>query len=159
MTPITGLLKGADFTLFLRGGAALDIESVRRKPFSWISNEAWLNVIELSQSQKFFANLPNDMAANEAMWRRWYEDNEPEGMNVPDYETRFTENTTSGPFLKLLLLRSVRVDRCMLMCKWFIRNTEEMGPTFVEPVTDTIESIYDGMIATTPGNLHITSSP
>jgi dynein heavy chain len=60
------------------GGAALDIANVRRKPFSWVSNEAWLNVVELSNSQKFFANLPNDMSANESMWRRWYEDNEPE---------------------------------------------------------------------------------
>jgi dynein heavy chain, axonemal len=58
------LLKATDLTLFLRGGAALDINSVRRKPFSWISNESWLNVVELSQSSKFFANLPNDMAVS-----------------------------------------------------------------------------------------------
>ena len=43
---------------------------VRRKPFNWLSNEAWLNVLELSQSSKFFSNLPNDMAGNESMWRR-----------------------------------------------------------------------------------------
>ena len=49
-----GHLKTSDLTLFLRGGAALDIASVRRKPFNWISNEAWLNVVELSQSIKFF---------------------------------------------------------------------------------------------------------
>ncbi len=43
---------------------------VRRKPFNWLSNEAWLNILELSQSSKFFSNLPNDMAGNESMWRR-----------------------------------------------------------------------------------------
>ena len=145
-----GQLRSSDMTLFLRGGAALDIESIRRKPFSWISNEAWLNVVELSQAQKFFNNLPNDMSANEAMWRRWYDDNEPEAMNIPDYETRISEVPVIGPFYKLLLLRSLRMDRCMLMCKWMVRNTEEMGPAFVEPVTDTIESIYDGMISSTP---------
>ena len=145
-----GHLRGIDLTLFLRGGAALDIESVRRKPFAWISNEAWLNVIELSQSQKFFANLPSDMIANEAMWRRWYEDNEPESMNIPEYETKIAEVPIIGPFYKLLLVRSLRVDRCMLMCKWFVRNIEDMGPQFVEPVTDTIESIFEGMVSTTP---------
>jgi dynein heavy chain len=143
-------LRQSDFTLLLRGGAALDIESVRRKPFHWISNDAWLNVVELSQSQKFFANLPNDMSANEAMWRRWYEDNEPEAMNIPDYEQKIADVLVIGPFYKLLLVRSLRADRCMLMCKWFVRHIEEMGPAFVEPVTDTIESIYDGMIAPTP---------
>jgi len=145
-----GHLKQSDMTLFLRGGAALDIDSVRRKPFNWISNEAWLNVVELSQSQKFFANLPTDMAANVEMWRRWYEDNEPEAMNIPDYEQKITDVPVIGPFYKLLLVRALRMDRCMLMCKWFVRNIEEMGPRFVEPVTDTIDSIYDGMVSVTP---------
>jgi dynein heavy chain len=145
-----GHLRQGDLTLFLRGGAGLDATTARKKPFSWLSGEAWLNVVELSQSQKFFANLPNDMSANEAMWRRWYEDNEPESMNIPDYEQRIAEVPIIGPFYKLLLVRSLRMDRCMLMCKWFVRHIEEMGPAFVEPVTDTIESIYDGMVSQTP---------
>lgn len=143
-------LRTSDMVLFLRGGAALDIESVRRKPFNWISNEAWLNVVELSQSLKFFSNLPNDMSANEAMWRRWYEDNEPEQIAIPDYDQKLTDLPIVGPFYRLLLVRSLRMDRCMLMCKWFVRNTEEMGPRFVEPVTDTTESIYDEMVSTVP---------
>ncbi len=143
-------LRQSDMSLFLRGGAALDIDSVKKKPFNWMSNEAWLNVVELSQSHKFFTNLLTDMAANETLWRRWYEDNEPEAMNIPDYEIQLQEIPSIGPFLRLLLVRSLRMDRCMLMCKWFIRHTEEMGSTFVEPVTDTIESIYDGMTAATP---------
>eukprot|EP01033_Poteriospumella_lacustris_P002475 gene2475-1807_t len=124
-----GHLKSSDMTLFLRGGAALDTDSVRRKPFSWLSNEAWLNIIELSQAQKFFSNLPNDLSANEGMWRRWYEDNEPERMDIPDYEQKLKDVAIIGPFYRLLL---------------------EMGPAYVEPVTDTIESIYDEMISHTP---------
>jgi dynein heavy chain len=143
---------------------------VKKNPFNWMPNEVWLNLVELSQSQRFYQNLLTDMAANETLWRRWYEDNEPEGclyfqftviihltvffffvaMNIPDYETKLTEAHAIGPFLKLLLVRSLRVDRCMLMCRWFVRNVEEMGPRFVEPVTDTIESIYEGMTAATP---------
>merc|ERR1711871_1831863 len=46
-------LRPSDLTLFLRGGAALDMDSVRRKPFPWLSNEAWLNVVELSNQVKF----------------------------------------------------------------------------------------------------------
>lgn len=145
-----GHLRQADMTLFLRGGAALDIDSVRRKPFTWISNEAWLNVVELSNQQKFFQNLPAELASNAEMWRRWYEDNEPEAMNIPEYESRIAEVPIIGPFYKLLLIRSLRVDRCMLMCKKFVRAIEEMGPKYVEPVTDTIESIFDSMNSTTP---------
>jgi len=146
-----GQLQQSHFMLFLRGGAALDSDSVRRKPFNWISNEAWLNVVELSQSMKFFNDLPNEMSANEAMWRRWYEDNEPEAISIPEYETKIADAPDGqGPFYKLLLVRALRMDRCMLMSKWFVRNTKEMGPAYVEPVTDTMESIYDGMVAQTP---------
>jgi len=145
-----GQLRQSDLTLFLRGGAALDIDGVRKKPFVWLSNEAWLNVVELSQSLKFFSDLPNNMSANEAMWRRWYEDNEPEAIGIPEYESKISEEPEIGPFYKLLLVRSLRMDRCMLMSKWFVRNVKEMGPTYVEPVTDTIESIYDGMVSQTP---------
>jgi dynein heavy chain, axonemal len=145
-----GDLKAGDLTLFLRGGAALDIKAVKPKPFAWLSSDAWLNVIELSQSQKFFANLPADMSANEQMWRRWYDDNEPENMNIPDYEAKMSEIPVIGPFLKLLIIRCLRVDRCLLMCRWFVRSIEEMGPRYVEPVTDTIDSIEKQMVCKTP---------
>ncbi|KAF1318062.1 Dynein heavy chain, partial [Globisporangium splendens] len=144
------LLAREEVILLTRGGAALDINSVRRKPFSWISNESWLNVIELAQSCKSFSNLPHEMSSNEAMWRRWYEDNEPETVMIPDYETRIAENETIGPCLKLLLVRSLRMDRTILSTKEFIRNTQQMGPRYVEPVTDTIDSIFAEMRAETP---------
>lgn len=147
-------LKTSDMTLFLRGGAALDISSVRRKAFGWMSNEVWLNVVQLSQSNSVYANLIGDMAANESSWKRWYEDNEPEQLPIPgdNYEQQLSgdEANDIGPFLKLLLVRCLRVDRSILMCKEFLRNTKEMGPAYVEPVTDTIESVYDGMIPEVP---------
>ena len=171
-------LRATDLMLFLRGGAALDINQVRRKPFAWMTNEAWLNVVELSTSHPFFKALPDEMVANEAAWRRWYEDNEPEQLLLPDgYDTRMVggvageEDAAAGadntvlvasvaphqstsaevaPFLKLLLVRMLRMDRCILSCKDFIRQTAAMGPKFVEPVTDTIESIYQDMVAHVP---------
>ena len=42
-----GDLKQSEIALFLRGGAALDINTEKRKPFSWLQNEHWLNILEL----------------------------------------------------------------------------------------------------------------
>lgn len=145
-----GHLKSSDVTLFLRGGAALDINCVQRKPFQWMSNEVWLNVVQLRDVSKFYFNLVDDMVSNETMWKKWYEENQPEEVPVPDYEQRLKDQIDIGPFLKLLLVRSLRVDRSILMCKEFIRNTKEMGPAFVDPVTDTIENVYDEMIPEVP---------
>ena len=54
-----GLLKGGDVTLFLRGGAALDINTAKRKPFGWMTNDSWLNILALADALKFFANMPS----------------------------------------------------------------------------------------------------
>eukprot|EP00985_Skeletonema_marinoi_P019833 scaffold11509_cov105-Skeletonema_marinoi.AAC.1 len=140
-----GHLKNSDVTLLLRGGAALDINSVQKKPFQWMSDEVWLNIVQLCESNQFYSNLIKDIVANESEWRNWFEDNQPEQVPIPDYEQRLTDESDIGPFLRLLLVRCLRLDRSILMCKEFIRNTKQMGASFVEPVTDTIEMVYDDM--------------
>lgn len=144
------LLTGNDVTLFLRGGAALNANTVRKCPFAWFPKMAWLNVVQLSQSSSFFKTLPDEISRNEAMWRRWIDDNEPENLPIPDYDSRIAENREVGPFYKLLLVRSLREDRTLLATREFIRRTDQMGDKYVEPVTDTIDSIFDEMVAITP---------
>lgn len=143
-------LKAGDVTLYLRAGAALDINAVQKKPFPWLPNDVWLNIIQLGQSCKFFSTIINDISSNDSMWRRWYESNEPEQMPIPDYEQKILEETEIGSFLKLLLIRCMRIDRSILMVKEFLRNTKEMGPSYVEPVTDTIEMVYNDMSPDVP---------
>merc|ERR1719337_205881 len=45
----SNLIQQSDMDIFLRGGAALDINSVQAKPFSWMSDSAWLNIVVLTQ--------------------------------------------------------------------------------------------------------------
>jgi len=143
-------LRPSDVSLFLRGGAALDINSVKRRPFLWISNEAWLNVIELSNSHKFFKDLPAEMTGNDSLWHRWYEDEMPEAMAIPDYEAKIAEQAEIGPFLKLLLVRTLRMDRSILTTKEFVRNTKQMGPDYIAPITNTVADVYAEMLPEVP---------
>lgn len=146
------LLEARHVSLFLRGGASLDINSVKKKPNSlnWLSNESWLNVLELASSCQFFSTLPSVMCSNVELWRKWYEDNQPEKLPVPEYDRRLQEHSEVGPFYKLLLLRAIRLDRTILTAKEFVRNTPQMGVRYVEPVTDTIDGIYSEMLAEIP---------
>ena len=43
--------------------------------------------------------LPDELIRNEAAWRAWYTENEPETVSVPHFETRFSTDTGSAPFL------------------------------------------------------------
>ena len=141
-------LKEYDIPLFLKAGASLDINNVRSKPFQWMSSESWLNVVEISQKNKFFVNMIGDISGNENAWKRWYTDNEPETLPIPDYQQRIDEQRDIGPFLKLLLVRCLRFDRSNLMCTEFLRDT--MGFAYVQPVTDTMEMLFDDMVAEVP---------
>jgi dynein heavy chain len=144
-----GLLDLSDVALFMRGGAALDINTVRKKP-TWISNEAWLNVIALAESVPFFKALPDSIVRNDSVWRRWYEDNEPEALSIPDLESSLKENKETGPWRRLLLIRMLRMDRALLCVRQFVRDLEGMGERYVAPVTDTIEMVFDDMTCYVP---------
>merc|ERR1719174_2571497 len=146
----SNLIQQSDMDIFLRGGAALDINSVQAKPFSWMSDSAWLNIVVLTQRIPFFKTLTNDIRAADAVWRKWYEDNVPEALPLPSYDQQIKENREIGPFLRLLLVRSLRVDRTKLCIRDFVKNTPQMGPAFTDAVTDTVESIHETMDHITP---------
>ena len=144
------LIHQSEMDLFLRGGAALDINTVAIKPFLWMSDAAWLNLIVLVQQVPAFQTLTNDIRTSEGVWRKWYEDNAPEKLPIPGYEQSLKEDKNLGPFLRLLLVRSLRVDRTLLCMTDFVRTSAQMGPRYVEPVTDTVETLYKTTDCHTP---------
>jgi hypothetical protein len=46
-------IKPSDLDVLLKGGGALDITSVRKKPKEWIPDAVWLNVVALSAMDAF----------------------------------------------------------------------------------------------------------
>ena len=148
-----GQLAGSDLGLLLRGGAALDINSVAPKPVKWMSDEAWLNVCEVSRTCHFFKELAAQIGSNGGAWQAWYEHVAPETLPVSGFEEALEAPGVAdgaGPFYRLLLIRTLRLDRTILAARAFVRGTAEMGAAYVEAVTDTIDSIIDGMVRETP---------
>lgn len=72
-----GKIKAADLDVLLKGGAALDINSVRKKPKDWIPDNVWLNIIALS-SMEAFRDIPDSVFRNDGLWRGWYDLEAPE---------------------------------------------------------------------------------
>ncbi|ETN06717.1 hypothetical protein PPTG_12758 [Phytophthora nicotianae INRA-310] len=157
----------ADVTLFLKAGASRKLSSDQPKPFNWMSTGAWLNAVQLASEKPHFRNLLGDLERSENIWRKWFEDNEPERLAVPDYEGLLFDPraiTANLHFHRLLLVRSLREDRTIPAVLDFIRAIEfiegavgvslsripALGPRYVEPITDTVESVYQEMRAETP---------
>ncbi len=82
----------------------------------------------------FFKELPDRIGRNEAIWKKFIDENEPENMPVPDYEEKINADQQIGHFIHLCLIRSLREDRTLLASTKFIKKV--LGDEYVQPVTD-----------------------
>merc|ERR1740138_1053390 len=144
---VAGQLTANDVSVFLKAGSALDSKAERQNPFAkWLSDKYWLNILQLSRhsfgadGMQFFRELVDNIQRNESGWRKWFDENEPESVPVPDYEERITMERTLGPFLRLVLVRSMREDRTNVSCAQFVESM--LDSRFTAPVTDAIVDIY-----------------
>lgn len=73
----------------------------RRKPFDWIPDQGWQDVIELANvSSDVFSTLPDDIERNEKVWKEWFDHDSPESVAFPGkYEEKLKD------FDRLTLLR------------------------------------------------------
>ncbi|OEH76364.1 dynein gamma flagellar outer [Cyclospora cayetanensis] len=153
---IDGVLKSSDISLLLNGGAGLDEKVERPCPYKWLGQDSkiWLNILQLSRTSfggdqtQLFCELPDSLGKSEAAWKKWMEDNEPENLPIPDYEDRIKCRKCLGHIIRLCLVRCIRPDRTMVASARVI--DELLEPKYTEPVTDSIESIWNESSCRTP---------
>ena len=62
-------LKHEELDFFIKGNISLE-KSARVKPFSWIPDQGWEDMIKLSEiSADVFGSLPGDVEKNERAWK------------------------------------------------------------------------------------------
>lgn len=87
-----------EFQYFIKGGAALDLNTVAPKPCKWITDVTWLNLIALSALRQF-QYIPSQVPASEKLWKQWFDKPAPEEEPIPNgYNVLDT-------FRRLLLIR------------------------------------------------------
>jgi len=128
-------LSGVNFGVLLKAGAALNLAECRPKPFQWIPDKSWLNIIALSDAVQTFKNVPDLIQRNDQQWRVWWDLEAPEANKIPDIDDRLT------PFERLLIVRCFREDRTLLSALDYIKAT--LGPKFAEPQQLDLEPIVD----------------
>ncbi|KAL3274756.1 hypothetical protein HHI36_019542 [Cryptolaemus montrouzieri] len=130
-----------EFQNFIKGGAALDLNTCPPKPSRWITDLTWLNIVELS-SLRQFQYIIQQVITNEKMWKTWFDKDAPE-------EAMFPLNYGSlDVFRKLLLIRAWCPDRIMVQSKKYI--AQSMGTKFAEPMLLNFEAMYFESRALTP---------
>ncbi|XP_047042441.1 dynein axonemal heavy chain 8-like [Helicoverpa zea] len=114
-----------EFQTFIKGGAALDLNTCPSKPYKWITDMSWLNLVQLS-SLRQFTNILNQVSNNEKGWKSWFDKEAPEDEPLPDgYQSL-------DVFRKLLVVRAWCPDRTLAQSLKYVVNS--MGTRYSEAV-------------------------
>ncbi|KAJ3091389.1 Dynein heavy chain 10, axonemal [Quaeritorhiza haematococci] len=136
------LIDMSELNFFLKGDISLDQVSIP-KPFPWLTDQGWKDLVRLSGLNANFGSLPGHIQSNEAVWHDWVQLDTPETSALPmDYSERLS------PFQQLCLLRCFRVDRVYnAVTNFVIKN---MGEKYVMPPVINFNNIFEQSSPTTP---------
>jgi len=109
-----GDVKSDEFAMLLKGGAALDLKSQKKKPGDWMPDNSWLHLCQLGMTFPIFKDILNTVLGNEDAWHAWFDFEDPEAQTIPDFQGRL--NT----FQKLCLVRAFREDRTLVVVKEYV---------------------------------------
>ncbi|KOX80134.1 Dynein heavy chain 8, axonemal [Melipona quadrifasciata] len=130
-----------EFQYFIKGGAALDLNTVAPKPCKWITDVTWLNLIALSALRQF-QYIPSQVPASEKLWKQWFDKPAPEEEPIPDgYNALDT-------FRRLLLIRAWCMDRTLSQSRKYISTS--LGEKYAEPVITLLDVMLDESRPDTP---------
>ncbi|KAJ3114591.1 Dynein heavy chain 10, axonemal [Phlyctochytrium bullatum] len=137
-----GLIDAGELNFFLKGDVSLDAVSTP-KPFTWILDQGWKDLLRLVTLNAVFKDLASDVAGNEDAWKAWARHDTPETEPFPmEYSERLT------PFQQLCLLRCFRTDRVYnAVTNFVIKN---MGEKYVMPPVINFQNIFEQSSPTGP---------
>ncbi|XP_064889438.1 dynein axonemal heavy chain 10 isoform X2 [Columba livia] len=131
-----GRVPQEELEFFLKGNISLE-KSARKKPYAWLPDQGWEDLIRLSELfPEKFESLPDDVAKNPDVWKNWYDTDALEQLPLPMY---YQDNLTA--FQKLLLLRCFRVDRLYRAVTDYVTLT--MSEEYVQPPVISFEAIFE----------------
>ena len=154
-----GKLNRKQLDFFLKGNLSLE-KSDRQKPYDWIPDQGWEDLVQLAEQHKDMkpstdikakdveevhplATILDSVEKNEKAWKEYYNFEAPEDEKLPE-DLTYRLNI----FEQLLLLRCFRVDRVTVgVTKYVI---EKMSEKYVLPPVLDYARIYDQSTAMTP---------
>nr|AML30863.1 axonemal inner arm dynein heavy chain 7 [Marsilea vestita] len=137
-----GKLNRQHLDFFLKGNLSLE-KSQKRKPYDWLPEQGWQDIVQMVTLGPQFAALGEHFENNEAEWRDWYEYEKPEEIPLPG---GFNEKLKT--LEQLLVLRCFRIDRITVALTRYVM--ENMGEKFISPPVLDYQNIHRQSSAFTP---------
>ncbi|XP_046400520.1 dynein axonemal heavy chain 8 [Ischnura elegans] len=139
---LSGNISPQEFEIFIKGGAALDLNTCPENTSKWITDVTWLNLIQLS-SLRLFEKVPEKVKSNERLWKVWYDKEAPEEEVIPD-----NYDQVMDVFQKTLFIRSWCPDRTTAQARKYVASS--LGEKFAEPIILKLEEMVEESRPNTP---------
>ncbi|KAJ3317317.1 Dynein heavy chain 10, axonemal, partial [Blyttiomyces sp. JEL0837] len=137
-----GQIDPVELNFFLKGDISLDQVAIP-KPFAWILDQGWKDLVKLTTLSAPFSQLASDIANNGEAWHKWVRLETPETDPMPQ---GYSEKLNY--FQQLCLLRCFRTDRVYnAVTNFVIKN---MGERFVTPPVVNFQNIFEQSSPTGP---------
>ena len=134
-------LTAVEMDCILKGGAALDINSARKKPFNWLPDMVWLNCIAASDMPGM-SDFADSIYRSEQQWKTWFDLEAPEVAPIPDFQER------ASSFQRALIIRLMRQDRTLPAVASYV--AAELGQRYVDSIPLDFMIAHDESTARTP---------
>ncbi|NWU99300.1 DYH10 protein, partial [Upupa epops] len=131
-----GRVPQEELEFFLKGSISLE-KSTRTKPYAWLPDQGWEDLILLSELfPEKFESLPDDVEKHPDVWKNWYDRGALERLPFPmHYQKSLTD------FQKLLLLRCFRVDQLYQAVMKYVHV--KMGKKYMQPSMISYDAIFE----------------
>jgi len=137
-----GELDRTALNFFLKGDTSLE-QPEQAKPFDWLSDGGWKDLLKLQTLNESFDSIVTDVTSNGDEWRAWYDLEAPETVEMPmGYSKKL------GQFEQLLIYRCFRQDRTYNAVKRFV--IWRLNEKYVQPPVLDYEKIYQQSTASVP---------
>ncbi|KAJ0403889.1 hypothetical protein ATCC90586_002605 [Pythium insidiosum] len=132
-----------EYEFLLKGGNSMGSEErVTNAASEFLSETAWLSIVELNKLQRFHGLISSFEQSTKA-WKSWYQSSTPEIEPLPgDWDGKCNE------LQRMLLLRCIRPDRLSIQAARF--TTSNLGAQFVDPPPFDLKAIYETSNYKTP---------
>lgn len=133
-----GKIRHDEFEVLIKGGASLDLNTCPTKPFRWLNDIAWLNLLELSRV-KDFHDVIDCIQKNEKVFKDWFD---KESIDLPDTYESLTV------FHRFLFIRSISPDRTIFETRNYIQDS--LGVKYTEIPVLSFDVLWDESQCKTP---------
>ncbi|CAF3344497.1 unnamed protein product [Rotaria socialis] len=125
-----GRIRYDEFQVLIKGGASLDLNTCPSKPFCWLNDSSWLNLLELSRLKEFY-DVIDRLQKNERTVKDWFD----KQSSLPETFENLNE------FHRFLFIRCISPDRTISEARNYIQHS--LGIKYLEILVPNLELLCD----------------